>query len=71
MSKPTTFGVIIGNRGFFPPALAREGREEILRVLEKQGYGAVCLSPEESKFGCVESLQEARHCAESVPAASR
>jgi L-fucose isomerase-like protein len=64
MSKPTTFGVIIGNRGFFPPALAREGREEILRVLEKDGYGTVCLSPEESKFGSVESLQEARRCAE-------
>ena len=37
MSKPATFGVIIGNRGFFPDILARDGREEILRVLEKEG----------------------------------
>ena len=29
----STFGVIIGNRGFFPDVLARDGREEILRVL--------------------------------------
>ena len=64
MSKSTTLGVIIGNRGFFPPALARDGREEILRVLEQEGYGTICLTPEESKFGAVETLQEARRCAD-------
>jgi L-fucose isomerase-like protein len=37
---------------------------EILRVLEAQGYGAVCLTPEETKFGSVESLADARKCAE-------
>src|SRR5487761_1923966 len=60
----TTFGIIIGNRGFFPDALARDGRVEILRVLESQGYGAICLTPEETKFGSVESLADARKCAE-------
>ena len=64
MSKSTTFGVIIGNRGFFPDVLARDGREEILRVLEKEGYGSVCLTPQDSKFGSVETLQEARKCAD-------
>ncbi len=64
MSKPTTFGVIIGNRGFFPAVLARDGREEILRVHEQEGYGIVCLTPEESKFGAVETLQEANKCAD-------
>src|SRR6266849_10325083 len=39
----STFGVIIGNRGFFPDVLARDGREEILRVLAEQGHKAVCL----------------------------
>ena len=29
----STFGVIIGNRGFFPDVLARDGREEILREI--------------------------------------
>jgi L-fucose isomerase-like protein len=64
MAKPTTFGVIVGNRGFFPAVLARDGREEVLRVLEKQGYGSVCLTPEETKFGSVETLQDANKCAD-------
>jgi len=64
MSKPTTFGVIIGNRGFFPDVLARDGREEILRTLGNEGYGAVCLTPAESKFGSVETLQDAQRCAD-------
>jgi L-fucose isomerase-like protein len=60
----TTFGVIIGNRGFFPDALARDGREEILQVLEKAGYKTVCLTPQDTKHGAVETLQEARKCAD-------
>jgi len=63
MSK-TTLGVIVGNRGFFPAVLARDGREEILRVLKEQGYETVCLTPEDSKFGAVETLQEARKWAD-------
>jgi len=61
---PTTFGVIIGNRGFFPDVLARDGREEVLRVLEQEGFKTVCLTPEETKFGSVETLNDARKCAE-------
>ena len=64
MSKRTTFGVIIGNRGFFPDVLARDGREEVLRVLEKEGYGAVCLTPEDTKYGSVETLQDATKCSD-------
>ena len=64
MSKSATFGVIIGNRGFFPDILARDGREEILRVVEKEGYGSVCLTPQDTKFGSVETLQDANKCAD-------
>src|SRR5947207_1206404 len=60
----TTLGVIIGNRGFFPDILARDGHEEVLRVLAERGYKTVCLTPEETKFGAVESLQDARKCAD-------
>jgi L-fucose isomerase-like protein len=63
MSK-TTLGVIVGNRGFFPGALAEEGRKEILRTLEAEGYQTVCLAPEGTQHGAVESLQEARKCAD-------
>lgn len=60
----TTFGVIVGNRGFFPALLARDGREEVLRVLEQEGYKTVCLTPEDTKFGAVETLQDARRSAD-------
>ncbi len=60
----STFGVIVGNRGFFPDVLARDGREEILRVLAEQGHQAFCLTPEESKFGSVETFADARRCAD-------
>ncbi len=59
-----TFGVLVGNRGFFPAALARDGREEVLRVLKQEDYGAVCLGPNETKFGVVESFEDARKCAD-------
>jgi L-fucose isomerase-like protein len=62
--KPTTFGVLIGNRGFFPAILARDGREETLRVLEQEGHKTVCLTPDDTKFGSVETLQDARKCAD-------
>ncbi len=62
--RTTTLGVMIGNRGFFPAVLARDGREEILRALEQEGYKTVCLTPQETKFGSVETLQDARRCAD-------
>ncbi len=64
MAKKTTLGVIVGNRGFFPAVLARDGRTEVLKVLEEEGYDVVALSPEDTKFGAVETLNEARKCAD-------
>jgi L-fucose isomerase-like protein len=62
-SDKPTLGVIIGNRGFFPDHLCDTGRQEILAVLEKEGIKPILLSPEDSKFGSVESLQDADKCA--------
>ncbi len=59
-----TFGIIVGNRGFFPDHLAKSGREEILGALEKAGMCAIALTPEESKYGAVETRAEALRCAE-------
>jgi L-fucose isomerase-like protein len=59
-----TFGLIVGNRGFFPDHLAKSGREEMLRVLQKAGMEVVALSPEESKHGAVETREESRRCAD-------
>src|SRR5918999_4839491 len=64
MSRPTTLGVIIGNRGFFPAHLCSTGRTEVLAALERAGLGAVALAPETTRFGAVESLSDARACAD-------
>ncbi|MGA7695280.1 MAG: L-fucose/L-arabinose isomerase family protein [Candidatus Sulfotelmatobacter sp.] len=65
-SKPRqkmTFGLIVGNRGFFPDQLAKSGREEMMRALEQAGIAVVVLGPEESKHGAVETYEEAKRCA--------
>jgi len=62
--RSMTYGVVVGNRGFFPDHLAKTGREEIISVLETNGDKAVVLSPQDSKFGAVETFQEAQRCAE-------
>ena len=59
-----TVGVIVGNRGFFPDHLARSGREEMLQVLEQAGVKAVCPTPEQTKYGAVESRPESHACAQ-------
>ena len=63
-SKKMTMGVIVGNRGFFPDHLAKSGREEILRVLTSAGIDVVTLTPEESKYGAVETREESHRCAD-------
>ncbi len=67
MVSPTsaqTLGLIVGNRGFFPDHLAATGREEMIRVIQEAGVQVVALTPEESKFGAVETFEEAKRCAE-------
>jgi L-fucose isomerase-like protein len=59
-----TMGVIVGNRGFFPDHLAKEGREEMIKALTNAGIEPVVLSPQESKYGAVETRVESRKCAD-------
>jgi len=61
--SPVTLGVVVGNRGFFPSHLCDSGRKTILKVLEREGIRAVCLTPEETQFGAVFSLEDSRRCA--------
>jgi L-fucose isomerase-like protein len=62
MKKPT-LGVIVGNRAFFPAHLCDSGRKEILRILAEEGIQAIALTPEDTKYGSVESLSDAEKCA--------
>ncbi len=58
-----TFGLIVGNRGFFPDHLAKSGREDMLAAIEKAGYKVVAPTPEQTKYGAVESREDAKKCA--------
>jgi L-fucose isomerase-like protein len=62
--KKMTMGLIVGNRGFFPGHLAESGRQEMLDVFCKAGIDAVTLDPTQSRYGAVETYEEAKRCAE-------
>src|SRR3954467_7085950 len=64
-AKPTptrrvTFGLIVGNRGFFPGHLARDGRAEMLQALKDEGLDAVVLKESATNYGAIESRDEAK-----------
>lgn len=63
MARKCVFGVVIGNRAFFPDSLASEAWHEVQRVLKAEGHEVVIPSPEDTKLGTVESLADARACA--------
>ena len=64
MGQQTTFGLIVGTRGFFNPALANEGRKQLLAKLTKLGYNYVIPPEEATPNGAIESLKDARICAD-------
>lgn len=61
---PTTLGVIVGNRGFFPKHLCVSGRATILKVLESEGLRAIALDLDATPYGSVESLADAHKLAD-------
>ena len=58
-----TYGVIVGNRGFFPDHLAKTGREEMISVLKKAGHSVIAPGPDDTKHGAIETREEAKKCA--------
>ena len=62
--RSMTFGLIVGNRGFFPDHLAQSGRSEMIAALQKAGHAIVAPGPDETKFGAVETRAEAARCAD-------
>ena len=61
--KKITFGLIVGTRGFFNPELAKQGRKDIISVLQDMGFDYVVLSENDTKFGVVETVDDAKKCA--------
>ena len=64
VGKKVTFGVIIGVRAFFNPALAERDRRHILELLEKLGFEAVITEVTDTPSGSIETLADAKLCAE-------
>ena len=64
MEKKTTFGLIVATRGFFNPALAAAGRKELLAKLDELGYDYVIPPEDATPNGAIESLADARICAD-------
>jgi len=59
---PITLGLIVGNRGGFPDTLCESARVTMLRVLKEEGIAAVVLGPQDTKFGSVQTLDDAEKC---------
>jgi L-fucose isomerase-like protein len=64
MDDSLVLGVIVGNRGFFPGHLCSQGRAQILKVLEDEGVKPIIFPEDATPYGSVESLTDARKCAE-------
>jgi L-fucose isomerase-like protein len=62
--KKMTIALIVGNRGFFPHHLAKTGREEMIKVLQKAGMDVVALAEDKCNYGAIETYEEAKRCAE-------
>ena len=63
MGRTMTFGIITGNRGFFPGHLATTGRTEMVAALESAGMKAIVLTEEQTRHGAVETYDDAKKCA--------
>src|SRR5437588_12273780 len=58
------FGLIVGSRGSFPGHRAKTGRERMVAALERAGHQVICLTPEQTRHGAVETRAEAKQCAD-------
>ncbi len=63
-ARPVTLAVIVGNRGFFPDHLARDGRAVILEVLAEAGIRAIITPEADTTVGSISNHAEARMCAD-------
>ena len=61
--KPLTFGVIIGSRAIFNPAVATAAREQVLAQLARLKIATLIMPAGETANGAVETRQEAKRYA--------
>lgn len=61
--EKSVFGLIVTTRGFFNPKIAFEGRKQLTEKLDSMGFEYVILGEEDTKYGCVETVEDAQKCA--------
>jgi len=61
--RKMTFGVIPATRNIFNADVARQGRRDLLSLLDKAGYSYVVPDESATPSGCVETYQDAKLCA--------
>ena len=59
-----TFACIVGTRGCFSAELARSGRKQLLGQIKALGHKAVILPAGETPSGAIETVADARKCAD-------
>ena len=58
------FGIILGNRDVFPDHLVKQGRKDIINVMNELEYEFAILDEEDTSLGAVETYSDAKKCAE-------
>jgi L-fucose isomerase-like protein len=64
IEKKSTFGLIVGTRGFFNSELAAGVRIKLLDKLEEQGYDYVITPEDATPCGAIETREHAELCAD-------
>ena len=62
--RPVTLGLIVGTRNIFNAELAKKARVELLEKMKKLGIDVRILPADATPTGAVETLADARKCAE-------
>ena len=63
LPKKSTFALFFGNRGFFPSSLIAQARRDLPEVLRSQGHGVLVLEESATRYGAVETREEAERYA--------
>ena len=56
----TCFALYFGNRGFFPGKLIAGARESLLAAVRRNGFDAICMDENATRYGAVETPEEGR-----------
>jgi len=63
MKRKIALGLIVATRNIFNAQLAKEGRKQLLAVLDKLGFEYVILPESATANGAIETLSDAKKCA--------